>query len=132
MCWIMQQRVAEAGKTYNSRRFLIQRNMELNQTKRTDIYNIAPRNVVVVDGFNARRNFELDELKEQIKAKGVLNPITVVPFKYDEGNEKYRLVDGERRCVQRWQLLMRVQILSVSKHFSCHVTPMRRICLLSR
>lgn len=71
--------------------------MELNQTKRTDIYNIDPRNVVVVDGFNARRNFELDELKEQIKAKGVLNPITVVPFKDDEGNEKYRLVDGERR-----------------------------------
>lgn len=62
--------------------------MELNQTKRTDIYNIDPRNVVVVDGFNARRNFELDELKEQIKAKGVLNPITVVPFKDDEGNEK--------------------------------------------
>ena len=71
--------------------------MELNQTKRTDIYNIDPRNVMVVDGFNARRNFELDELKEQIKAKGVLNPITVVPFKDDEGNEKYRLVDGERR-----------------------------------
>lgn len=71
--------------------------MELNITKRTDIYNIDPRNVVVVDNFNVRRDFAIDELKEQIKAQGVLNPITVVPFKDEDGNEKYRLVDGERR-----------------------------------
>lgn len=71
--------------------------METNITKRTDIYNIDPRNVVVVDNFNVRRNFAIDELKEQIKAQGVLNPITVVPFKDEDGNEKYRLVDGERR-----------------------------------
>lgn len=73
------------------------KNMELNITKRTDIYNIDPRNVVVVDNFNVRRGFAIDELKEQIKAQGVLNPITVVPFKDEDGNEKYRLVDGERR-----------------------------------
>lgn len=73
------------------------KNMELNITKRTDIYNIDPRNVVVVDNFNVRRDFAIDELKEQIKAQGVLNPITVVPFKDEDGNEKYRLVDGERR-----------------------------------
>lgn len=71
--------------------------METNITKRTDIYNIDPRNVVVVDNFNVRRDFDIDELKEQIKAQGVLNPITVVPFKDEDGNEKYRLVDGERR-----------------------------------
>lgn len=71
--------------------------METNITKRTDIYNIDPRNVVVVDNFNVRRDFAIDELKEQIKAQGVLNPITVVPFKDEDGNEKYRLVDGERR-----------------------------------
>ena len=51
----------------------------------------------VVDGFNVRRDFDLDELKEQIKAKGVLNPLTVIAFKDDEGNEKYKWVDGERR-----------------------------------
>lgn len=73
------------------------KNMETNITKRTDIYNIDPRNVVVVDNFNVRRDFAIDELKEQIKAQGVLNPITVVPFKDEDGNEKYRLVDGERR-----------------------------------
>ncbi len=71
-------------------------NMELNATKRTDLFLIDPRNIVVMDGFNVRRDFDLDELKEQIKANGVLNPVTVIPFKED-GVEKYKLVDGERR-----------------------------------
>lgn len=70
---------------------------ELNSTKRTDIYTIDPRNVVIVENFNVCKEFALDELKEQIKLQGVLNPITVVPFKDEDGNEKYRLVDGERR-----------------------------------
>lgn len=70
--------------------------METNVTKRTDIFLIDPRNIVVVDNFNVRMDFDLDELKEQIKAKGVLNPVTVIPFKED-GIEKYKLVDGERR-----------------------------------
>ena len=73
-------------------------NNEINATKRTDIYQIDPRNIVVVEGFNARKNFDLDELKEQIRKVGVLNPITVIPFKDKETDaEKYRLVDGERR-----------------------------------
>lgn len=67
-----------------------------NATKRTDIFLIDPRNIVVMNDFNVRRDFDLEELKEQIKAKGVLNPITVIPFK--DGNvERYKLVDGERR-----------------------------------
>lgn len=70
--------------------------METNATKRTDIFLIDPRNIVVMDDFNVRIDFDLEELKEQIKAKGVLNPITVIPFKED-GVEKYKLVDGERR-----------------------------------
>ena len=72
-------------------------NINTNSTKRTDIYSVDPRNVVVVDNFNVRRDFSIDELKEQIKLQGVLNPITVVPFKDENGDEKYRLVDGERR-----------------------------------
>ena len=50
-----------------------------------------------MDNFNVRRDFDLNELKEQIKAKGVLNPITVIPFKDENGKELYKLVDGERR-----------------------------------
>lgn len=68
----------------------------MNATKRTDIFLIDPRNIVVMDDFNCRRDFDLDELKEQIKAKGVLNPLTVIPYK-DGDVEKYTLVDGERR-----------------------------------
>lgn len=71
--------------------------METNATKRTDIFLIDPRNIVVMDNFNVRRDFDLNELKEQIKAKGVLNPITVIPFKDENGKELYKLVDGERR-----------------------------------
>lgn len=71
--------------------------METNATKRTDIFQIDPRNIVVMENFNARRDFDLEELKEQIKAKGVLNPITVIPFKDNYGIEHYKLVDGERR-----------------------------------
>ena len=70
---------------------------ETNKTKNTDLFLIDPRNIVVVDGFNVRRDFDLDELKEQIKEKGVLNPITVIAFRDENGNEKYKLVDGERR-----------------------------------
>ena len=67
------------------------------KTKRTDLFLIDPRNIVVMDGFNVRKEFDLDELKEQIKDKGVLNPVTVIPFRTEDGTEKYKLVDGERR-----------------------------------
>jgi len=70
--------------------------METNTTKRTDLFLVDPRNVDIVDNFNVRREFDLEELKEQIKANGVLNPITVISYKVD-GQERYKLVDGERR-----------------------------------
>ena len=38
--------------------------ININSTKRTDIYSVDPRNVVVVDNFNVRRDFAIDELKE--------------------------------------------------------------------
>lgn len=73
-------------------------NNELNKTTKSDIYQIDPRNIVVVDGFNSRSDFgNIDELAAQIKEQGVLNPISVQSFKDENGQEKYRLVDGERR-----------------------------------
>ena len=72
--------------------------METNKTTKTDIYKIDPRNIVVEDGFNSREDFgDIDTLAKQIEENGVLNPISVVPFKDESGNEKYRLIDGERR-----------------------------------
>ena len=38
--------------------------METNATKRTDLFWIDPRNIDIQDGFNVRREFDLDELKE--------------------------------------------------------------------
>lgn len=59
-------------------------------------------------------DFDLDELKEQIKAKGVLNPVTVIPFKED-GIEKYKLVDGERRYRATMQAIKGVPTYNISK-----------------
>lgn len=97
--------------------------MEMNKTTRGDILNIDPRNVVIVDGFNSRRDFDIDVLKDQIKAQGgVLNPISVIPFKNEDGEEKYRLVDGERRVRAMLSLIedgytdvMRIPAIKVSK-----------------
>ena len=72
--------------------------METNKTTKTDIYKIDTRNIVVEDGFNSREDFgDIDTLAKQIEENGILNPISVVPFKDESGNEKYRLIDGERR-----------------------------------
>ena len=44
-------------------------------------------------GYNPRKNFDdLDSLKESIKEKGILTPITVRPR-----NEHFEIVCGERR-----------------------------------
>lgn len=72
--------------------------METNKTTKTDIFKIDPRNIVVEDGFNSREDFgDLETLAKQIEENGILNPISVVPFKDENGDEKYRLIDGERR-----------------------------------
>ena len=96
--------------------------METNKTTKTDIYNIDPRNIVVVEGFNSRIDFgDINELADQIKEQGLLNPITVKPFKDEHGTEKYRLVDGERRYraimlnIQNGVDIARVKALFVSK-----------------
>lgn len=70
---------------------------ELNKKTKTDLYKIDPRAIFVVEGFNSRQDFDLDGLCSSIKENGVLNPITVIKTKDEEGQERYRLVDGERR-----------------------------------
>ena len=99
--------------------------MANNKTTKTDIYKIDPRNIVVTKDFNSRCNFgDLDELARQIKEQGVLNPISVQPFKDENGEEKYRLIDGERRYRAVMKLLdeghdiSRVPALFVSKSCS--------------
>ena len=69
----------------------------MNQkTKKTDLYLINPKNISVQENFNSRRDFgDIEELAEQIATQGVLNPIHVRPIEGE--NNKYLLVDGERR-----------------------------------
>lgn len=71
----------------------------MNKTTKTDFYKIDPRNIVVSEGFNSRVDFgDIEELAESIKASnGPIKAISVIPFKDENGEEKYRLVDGERR-----------------------------------
>lgn len=99
--------------------------METNKTTKTDIYKIDPRNIVVKEGFNSRSDFgDLDELAQQIAEQGVLNPISVQVFKDENGNEKYQLVDGERRyravmkLINSGHEIARVPTLFVSKNCS--------------
>ena len=99
--------------------------MEKNKTTKADIYKIDPRNIVVTEGFNSRCNFgDLDELARQIKEQGVLNPISVQSFKDDNGKEKYRLIDGERRyravmkLIDEGTEIARVPALFISKSCS--------------
>ena len=63
------------------------------------VFNIDPRKIDVMEGFNKRVDFgDIDELAAQIKEQGLLEAITVVPYKNDaNGEERYLLVNGERR-----------------------------------
>lgn len=98
---------------------------EINKTTKTDIYKIDPRAIVVKEGFNSRLDFgDINELAEQIKAQGILNPITVKPIKGEDGTELYELVDGERRyratmlLIEQGYTIERVPALFSSKNLS--------------
>ncbi len=80
--------------------------METNKTKQNkDIFSVDPRNIVIPDGFNSRVNFgDINELAEQIKECGMLNPVTVQATQTEDG-EKYVLIDGERRYRAVMQLI---------------------------
>lgn len=71
--------------------------MDIAKTTKGEIYKIDPRNIIVVEGFNSRTDFDLEELISSIRENGVKNPISVIPETQDDGSVKYKLVDGERR-----------------------------------
>ena len=61
------------------------------------VFNIDPRKIDVMEGFNQRIDFgDIDELAAQIKEQGLLEAISVVPYEKD-GETRYLLVNGERR-----------------------------------
>lgn len=59
--------------------------------------NIELSKIDVMPNFNARQDFgDLEELANQIKENGLLEAISVIPYMKD-GEERYMLVNGERR-----------------------------------
>jgi ParB family chromosome partitioning protein len=58
---------------------------------------IDPMKITVSEGFNQRVDFgDIDELAAQIKEQGLLEAISVIPYIKD-GEERYLLINGERR-----------------------------------
>jgi ParB/RepB/Spo0J family partition protein len=70
-------------------------NPEVMPTKRGEMFNISPYNIVVEDDFNVRKDMgDLEGLMNSILANGQLEPIMVHKV---AGEEKYVLTDGHRR-----------------------------------
>ncbi len=95
--------------------------MEMNKTTRSDLYKVDPRLIEVQKGFNVRQDFSVDDIIDSIKRDGVIQPMTVIPFKDSEGVEKYRLIDGERRyraamrAIEEGATIARVPVMFLSK-----------------
>lgn len=68
--------------------------IEALETKKRDLLIVDPRNIFVQEGFNTRKEFELDDLINSIKANSIQNPLTCWK---EAGSERYYLIDGERR-----------------------------------
>lgn len=67
--------------------------MEQLKEKRTDLYHVTLDNVVVIEGFNIRKDYgDIDILANSIEKNGILKPLDA--YKKDG---KYFLIDGHRR-----------------------------------
>lgn len=84
--------------------------VQINETKRSDIYRIDPRNVKIQEGFNIRQiESDADDialLMESIRENGVRRPIVVKSNqnKEQDGME-YVCVDGHRRLTAVMNLI---------------------------
>lgn len=71
--------------------------------RRSDLYHVDPRTILVVEGWNPRRaeNFSLDDLLPSIKENGVLIPLRIKRNR----DGALELRDGERRYRAVMQLI---------------------------
>lgn len=68
---------------------------DIKETKRKDLLQVDPRNIVVKEGFNVRTDMgNLEELLESILEVGLQNPIKCSKVR---GTNQYELVEGHRR-----------------------------------
>lgn len=89
-------------------------------SKKTDLHLVDIRNIKIEDGFNVRRDYgDISELKELIRANGLLNPIRC----RRKGGD-FILIDGHRRhkaCMQLFEedgVEMRVQVVTEGRNVS--------------
>ena len=68
---------------------------EIKDTKKTDIMLVDPRNIVINEDFNVRKDYgNIEELMAQIIAVGQLEPVLATKVR---GEDKYTLTEGFRR-----------------------------------
>lgn len=78
--------------------------------RRSDLYHVSPNDIVVVEGWNDRVSFDLDDLVASIRQNGVMQPLMVRRNRHGV----LELRNGERRLRAVRQLLAEgVEILSV-------------------
>lgn len=98
--------------------------LETIKEKRTDLYHVTLDSVVIVDGFNVRKDYgDIQQLANSIEANGILKPLDA--FKRDG---KYHLIDGHRR-IEAVRLLAEngIQVLIPIKPESKGVSEEQRI-----
>ena len=89
------------------------------------IKGISLKAIDVMPNFNARQDFgDLEELSKQIYENGLLEPISVIPYMKD-GEERYMLVNGERRY--RAMQLLAAQGKAADGALNCAEVPARMV-----
>ena len=80
------------------------------ETKRKDLYEVDPRNVKLVEGYNIRNidpdSDDIQHLKASIKENGLQRPLVLKANPTaDEDGKEYIAVDGHRRLTAILQLI---------------------------
>ena len=81
-----------------------QLNSTVNETKRSDMFFVDPRNIQIEEGHNSREDFDLEGIIPSIRENGVKNAITCRRETID-GKQQFILTDGERRLRASLQLI---------------------------
>lgn len=68
---------------------------EIKDTKKTDLLLVDPRNIIVEEGFNVRKDYgDIEGLMQSIIENGLLEPLSASKVR---GEDKFILTDGHRR-----------------------------------
>jgi len=77
--------------------------VEYNKAKKSDVWKIDPRALVIEEGFNTRKEMgDISELARSIEVNGLK-----VPVRVHRDGEKYIVTDGHRRTLAIQELLKR-------------------------